>query len=291
MAQKLGIIAGGGPLPGRLIAACLASGRPVFVVAFTGQTDAALTEGAAFDHLWTRLGAAGRYLGRLHAEGIEELCLIGKFRRPGLREVMPDLKAAAFLARIRLHALGDDELLQALRAALEQEGFRVVGIQDVIAGLLARPGLLSQAAPDPLAWSDIRRALGVARAIGSLDIGQAAVVQQGVVLAVEAAEGTDAMLGRCAGLRRDGPGGVLVKARKPQQDDRLDLPTIGVTTVEQAAAAGLRGIAVEAGAALVVDDAAVAAAADRLGLFVIALDPESGLSGGAEPEAEMPFEL
>ncbi len=271
---KLGIVAGGGPLPARLISACSHSGRPVFVVAFSGQTDPMLT-GDGLPHVWTRLGAAGSYLGRLHAEGVKDLCLIGNFRRPSLSELMPDFKAAAFLARVGLHALGDDGLLQALRDALELEGFRIVGAQEVVEDLLARPGLLTRAAPDEHAWCDIRRALEVARAIGGLDVGQGAVVQQGVVLAVEAAEGTDAMLDRCAGLRRAGPGGVLVKARKPQQDDRLDLPTIGVTTVERAAGAGLRGIAVEAGGALMADRAAMIAAADRLGLFVIGLDRPS----------------
>ena len=116
------------------------------------------------------------------------------------------------------------------------------------------------------------RALEVARAIGELDVGQGAVVQQGLVLAVEAAEGTDAMLTRCGPLRRDGGGGVLVKTSKPQQDRRLDLPVIGVSTVEAAAAAGLAGIAVVAGGALVHDSGAVADAADRLGLFVVCLD-------------------
>ena len=109
----------------------------------------------------------------------------------------------------------------------------------------------------------------MARALGAVDVGQAAVVQQGVVLGVEAIEGTDALLKRCKELRRDGPGGVLVKTAKPGQERRLDLPAIGVRTVEQAAAAGLVGIAVEAGGALIVAGGAVGAAADKAGLFVI----------------------
>jgi hypothetical protein len=127
--------------------------------------------------------------------------------------------------------------------------------------------------PDAQAEDDIALGFRVVRALGALDIGQAAVVQQGLVLGLEAIEGTDALIARCAALRREGPGGVLVKAPKPGQERRADLPTIGRRTVEAAAAAGLRGIAVEAGASLVIDHAAVAVAADRAGLFVVGVAP------------------
>src|SRR3546814_5686365 len=186
---------------------------------------------------------------------------------------MPDWRAARFLARIGFARIGDDGLLNSIRDLLQEEGFRLVGAHDVLEGLLARQGLLTRTAPDEMAMADIARGLAAARAIGDLDIGQAAVVQQGIVLALEAIEGTDRMLDRCADLRREGPGGVLVKARGSEEDDRLDLPTIGVRTVERAAAAGLRGIAVEAGGALIVDAAAVAASADRLGLYVVVVEP------------------
>lgn len=240
------------------------------MVAFIGQTDPAVAEG--LPHFWTRLGAVGAALRRLREERVGELCLIGTIRRPGVRELFPDWWTARFMAQVRMKSLGDDALLQAIRDQLEKEGFRIVGAHELVGDFLARPGLLTRHAPDDEAWADIVRGLAVARSIGLLDVGQGAVVQQGLVLAVEAAEGTDAMLARCTALRRAGPGGVLVKACKPQQDRRLDLPTIGVGTVEAAAAAGLRGIAVEAGGALIVDAGEVAAAADRLGLFVVGLE-------------------
>ena len=119
---------------------------------------------------------------------------------------------------------------------------------------------------------DIARGVAVIRALGPLDVGQAVVVQQGLVLGIEAIEGTDALIERCGMLRRDGPGGVLVKMTKPTQDLRFDLPTVGVVTVERCAAAGLRGIAIEAGKTIALDRDAIAAQADRLGLFVIGLD-------------------
>ncbi|MGP1395818.1 MAG: LpxI family protein [Inquilinaceae bacterium] len=270
---KLGILAGGGPLPRRLAEVCRARGRPFFIVAMRGHAEPSLTDG--FPHAWFRLGEAGAVLDRLRQERVAELCLIGSVRRLSLSTLRPDLKTAAFLARVGRRALGDDGLLDAVRGALEAEGFRVVGVQEILADVLAPSGLLVGTAPDDQAQIDIARGLEVARAIGRLDVGQAAVVEQGVVLALEAVEGTDAMLERVRGLERRGPGGVLVKTPKPQQDRRLDLPTVGVTTVERAAAAGLRGIAVEAQGALIVDRAAVTDAADRLGLFIVGVDEPS----------------
>ena len=168
-------------------------------------------------------------------------------------------------------ALGDDGLLSALVAELEREGFRVLGPEDLLCAGLAPEGPLGRLLPDAQARADIARGTEIARALGELDIGQAVVVQQGLVLGVEAIEGTDQLLRRCADLRREGPGGVLVKLEKPTQERRVDRPTIGPQTVTLAAAAGLRGIAVEAEATIVVDRDQVAAAADRAGLFVVGI--------------------
>jgi UDP-2,3-diacylglucosamine hydrolase len=121
--------------------------------------------------------------------------------------------------------------------------------------------------------ADIERAIGVVRALGALDVGQGCVVQQGIVLAVEAAEGTDAMLARCDGLRRPGPGGVLVKLVKPGQERRADLPTVGPETLRGAAAAGLRGVAFEAGGTILAERGATVAVADEAGLFLLGLAP------------------
>lgn len=274
---KLGILAGGGTLPARLAAAARGQGRGVFLVAFEGHTDPATVEG--LPHLWSRFGAAGGIIARLKDEGVRDLVFAGPVRRPSFTELLPDWYTARFLAKVGTRALGDDGLLRSVARALEEEGFRVVGLHELLADLLTPAGPVGRLAPDAGAERDIAHAAAVARALGALDVGQGAVVQQGIVLAVEAVEGTDAMLARCAGLARPGPGGVLVKMAKPQQDRRIDLPTIGVTTVEKAAGAGLRGIAVEAGGSLLVDRAAVAAAADRLGLFVV------GVAAPAEARA------
>jgi len=262
----LGILAGGGELPRRLVAACRDRARPCFVVAFEGHADAATV--ADVMHAWAPLGAAGRVFDLLRAAGVRDVVLAGSIKRPSLSSLMPDARGAALLARIGLRALGDDGLLRAVIAELEREGFRVVGADDVLGDLPAPAGVLGRIAPDAQARTDIARGVAVARALGAVDVGQAVVVQQGVVLGVEAAEGTEALLARASALRRDGPGGVLVKLAKPGQERRVDLPTIGVATVDQAAAAGLAGIAIEAGATLMLDLPGVIAAADAAGLFL-----------------------
>ena len=243
------------------------------MVALEGQTDA--TTVADVDHVWVRLGDASKALEPLRAAGVEEIVLAGGINRPSLTELRPNLRVASFLAKVGKRAFGDDGLLSAIIGALEtEEGFRVIGIDDLVGELVAEAGIYGQHRPDRQAESDIERGVTVARAIGTLDVGQSAVVQQGLVLGVEALEGTDALLARCAGLRREGPGGVLVKVKKPGQERRADLPTIGVQTVQAAAAAGLRGVAVEAGGALVVDRERVVECADAAGLFVIGIEPE-----------------
>jgi UDP-2,3-diacylglucosamine hydrolase len=272
MPPKLGILAGGGTLPAKIIAACQASGRPFFVIAFQAQTDAATV--ADVPHAWVKLGAVGDSLAALRKEGVEELVFAGPVKRPSLNHFNLDMSALKMLAKIGPRAFfGDDGLLAGIVRELEHEGFRVLGVNDVLGDLAMPRGPCGQHRPDEMAQADIARGVAVARALGALDVGQAVVVQNGVVLGVEAIEGTDQLLARCAGLRRDGTGGVLVKLAKPGQERRVDLPTIGVETIARAAQAGLRGIAAEAGGTLIVDRGAVIAAADAAGLFVVGIDP------------------
>lgn len=272
MPGKLGIIAGGGDLPGLVAESCRAQGRPFHILALSGHADPQVI-GPDAPQDWIRLGEAGTGFDRLKQAGIEEVVMIGPVRRPTVKELAPDLRTLRFFARVGLKALGDDGLLRSVAAELESEGFRVVGVDEVLADCLAVPGPYGTLVPDEQAQADIARAVEVAKGLGALDVGQAAVVQQGIVLGAEAVEGTDALIRRCGPLAREGVGGVLVKVRKPGQDRRIDLPTIGAATLREAAAAGLRGVAVEAGGALVVGGKALGAEADRLGLFLVGITP------------------
>jgi DUF1009 family protein len=265
MARKLAVLAGRGPLPAQVAAAALAQGAEVFVVAFEGETDPDLVRD--LPHRWVPLGAVGRAIDALRAAGTEEVVLIGGVRRPSLASL--DRRGMQLLARFGLRRQGDDQLLRLIVEELEREGFRVIGADTLIADALAPEGAMTVLVPDDEAMRDIALGVEVATRLGDLDIGQAVIVQQGLVLGVEAVEGTDALIARCAGLHRAGRGGILVKVKKPGQEQRADLPTIGPTTVRLAADSGIAGIAVQAGQCLVVERAEVIAVADRAGLFVI----------------------
>lgn len=267
--SKLGIIAGKGDLPDLILDAVRAEGRPVFVLALEGQTSEDLVRNV--EHAWIPLGAIGRGLDTLAGAGVRDVVFAGGVRRPSLLKLGLDGRAARVMAKLGKAALGDDKLLSVLIAEIESEGFNVVGADDILHDLLVAEGVLGRHRPDDIAQSDIARAVEVARALGAVDVGQAVVVQQGIVLGVEAIEGTDALIARAATVRREGPGGVLVKIKKPGQERRADLPTIGRSTVDAAAGAGLRGIAVEAGATLVIGRETLVAAADAAGIFVAAI--------------------
>lgn len=266
---KLGIIAGRGDLPVLILNSARAAGRPVFVLALEGQTDSGLLDGV--EHAWIPLGAVGRGIDILKDAGVSDVVFAGGVRRPSLLRLALDARAARLMAKLGKAALGDDKILSVIIREVESDGLRVVGADDILTNLLVAEGVLGRHRPDDAAEADIARGFEVARALGALDVGQAVVVQQGIVLGVEAIEGTDALLERAGIVAREGPGGVLIKIKKPGQERRADLPTIGLATVRSAVAAGLRGIAIEAGATLVLGKDALVAEADAAEFFVVAI--------------------
>lgn len=263
---KLGILAGGGELPRLLIEACRASGRAVFVIALKSQCDPETTQGV--DHAWVRIGAAGKAIDVLKANDVVELVMAGRIRKPSMAQLMPDARTMKFMASGVMNK-GDDTLLSAIIEELEQrEGFRLVGVHDVMPELLAPEGVLGAVVPDADDRASIDEAIHAARDLGARDIGQAAVAKGAAVVALEDRSGTDAMLESLKG-NPDARGAVLAKMMKPGQEKRADLPVVGVTTIERAAAAGLKGVVVHADASLIIRRDAVIAAADRLGVFVM----------------------
>jgi DUF1009 family protein len=277
--KKLGIIAGGGDLPVLLADHCRDRGTDYFVSRIAGLAAPALSAHPGADIALDKFGARFE---SLHDAGCDALVLVGQVKRPDFSAFSPDAQTLEMLPRILAAASeGDDALLRALIAECERDGFRVVGAEDVAADLLAPRGAIGAYGPDEGALKDMKKASAVAEALGRFDIGQGAVVCAGLTLAVEAQEGTDNMLARVAGMRQEIRGtsekrrGVLVKRAKPTQDRRIDLPVIGVATIEGAATAGLAGVAIEAGGALIVDRAQVVTRADALGLFIFGFDPAS----------------
>jgi hypothetical protein len=283
--EPLAILAGGGSLPLEVAEAARLSGRRVVVVGIRGEADKAIE---ALGAQWVEWGQVGRLFDLLAAENCRDLLLVGGVvRRPDFRSVASDFGTVRRLPKI-LAALsgGDDGLLRRVISLLESEGLRVLSVLDVAPALVLGSGPVGRRSPDDAHRADIARGLALLAALGPFDVGQAAVVAGGRIVAIEGAEGTDALIDRYREVRKAGrvardANGVLVKAAKPQQDRRVDLPVIGPETVRRAADAGLAGIAAESGRVLVVRRQETRAAADAAGLFVVGVD--AGGSGDERP--------
>jgi len=276
ISSPVGVIAGGGVMPFAVAESLAARGIAPVVFALRGACDPVRVE--KFRHRWISVGQLGRATRLFREEGCRDLIFIGTLTRPSLSDIRLDFKTLRLLGNVmRAFRGGDDHLLSGVGRILEQDGFRMVGIKDVAPDLLMPEGCITRASPRDADTSDVERGRAVLAALGPFDIGQAVVVIDGHVVAVEDIEGTDALLARVARLRGEGRiraaggRGVLVKAPKSGQDLRFDLPTIGARTVEGAAAAGLAGIAVVAGNTIAAEAQAMIGAADASHLFVIGL--------------------
>ncbi|CCE05343.1 conserved exported hypothetical protein [Bradyrhizobium sp. STM 3843] len=273
IASPVGLIAAGGVMPFAVADAMVARGLTPVLFALKGICDPKpLTR---FRHHWIALGQLGHAVKLLKAEGCRDLLFIGNLVRPALSEIRIDLGTLRELPRIWASFRGgDDHLLSGVARIFERHGFRMVGVKDVAPSLFVPEGRLTRRRPDDLLVEDIAKGIAVLRALAPFDVGQAVVVVDGHVVAVEDIEGTDGLLARIARLRtsrriRAAAGrGVLVKAPKAGQDLRFDLPTIGPRTIEGVAAAGLAGVAVAASHTLIAEPQETIAAADRAGLFV-----------------------
>lgn len=272
--MKIGLIAGGGGLPLQVAAAAKASDELGAVIALEHFASPQDFPGGVHLHL----GQFGKIIRKLKAANCTHVCFAGIVKRPDFKKVKPDLKAVRHLPKvIQAAARGDDQLLREILSLFENEGFGIISPQDVCADLMIKEGVVGAVSMDESHREDALKACETAAAIGRLDIGQGAVVARGVVLAVEAQEGTDAMLMRLLNLPAELRGtsnsrtGVLAKLVKPTQDIRVDLPTLGPTTVRYAAEAGLAGIVAEAGGAFIMDREETVRLADEMGVFIAGL--------------------
>lgn len=278
-APRLGLIAGGGLLPRLVADQCRADGRDLFVLMLEGHA-----EPDAYADLPTAslpIVEAPRGFDLLAEQGVRQVVFAGHIQRPSLKSLKPSWRTARFLARVAGRAIGDDGLLSALVAELEAAGFEVIGAEEIVGGLLARRGAMGAVTLPDAYHEDVARGMAVLTALGEQDVGQACVVQDGVVLGIEGVEGTDALIARCAMLanadaaRRP----VLVKASKTGQDGRVDLPTVGPGTVAGLTAGGYAGLAVEAGGVLVLERETVVQTADDAGLFVVGVSTVKATAG------------
>lgn len=274
--DALAIVAGGGSLPYAVADAVGKRGGRVVLFALRGFADPERVN--QYSHVWSGVAQLGRFREFAKRHGCRDVVFIGTVTRPSLWQVRPDLRALRVLPSIVASLRGgDDHLLTTVARVFERDGFRVLGAHEVAPEILVAAGPLGRDAPSARDRSDIAKALALLDAMGPHDVGQAAVVADGHIIAVEAAEGTDLMLARVAALRASGRvpagAGVLVKAPKRSQDQRFDLPAIGPDTVDGAARAGLAGIAVVAGQTIIAEPQHVVQRADAAGVFVAGVTP------------------
>jgi DUF1009 family protein len=267
--KKLGMIAGGGMMPVEIIKYCNENGTEIFAVGIEPYA----TEEQLKDvpHTFATIGEAGKMIKALKHAGARNIVLAGGIKRPSFKELIPDWEGMKIMARLAIKKMSDDSMFRAVIDEIEKHGFKVVGIEEVVPGMLFSEGIYGRVKPSPEDMDDIQRGITVAKALGAVDVGQAVVVQEGMVLAVEAIEGTDMMLARAASVKKPGKAPVMVKILKPGQDMRVDLPAIGLQTIEQLKKHGIRGIAVEAGGILLIEREAVIQTANNAGIFIVGM--------------------
>jgi DUF1009 family protein len=267
--KNLGMIAGGGMMPVEIIKYCNATGRKIFVVGI--EPFAKEEELKDAPHIFAKIGEAGKIMKAFKENNVYEIVLAGGIKRPSFKEMIPDFEGIKIITKLALKKMSDDKLFRAVMDEIESRGFKIVSIEEVVPEMMFNEGVYGDVKPSQEDMDDIQRGITVARALGAVDVGQAVVVQEGMVLAVEAIEGTDMMLSRACMLKKEGKEPVMVKILKPGQDLRTDLPAIGIQTIEQLKKYGLKGIAVEAGGILIIEREKVIELANKEGIFIIGL--------------------
>ena len=270
METNLCVIAGGGILPRKIADNFDSSGNRIFFLAFRNVTDPEVVAGR--HHEWLELGEVQKAIDAMHRNNVDKVVMAGPIQRPALSSLALDTRALKMLAKGGLKVFGDDGLLSLVAKEIEKEGIKVIGIEQILSGVLTKEGLLAGPAPTKISWDDIKRGLQVLNSLGPCDVGQSIAVQEGIVLAIEAIEGTDQMIERAGSLQRNVSGPILIKISKANQDKRVDLPTAGPETVNNAIRSGFQGLALEANNSLLLDKDRVIKIAEKNSFFVIGVD-------------------
>lgn len=270
--KKLGILAGGGDLPAKIIDKCRAEGKELFVISFKDQDKPSNYDSLAINEVAEYgLGNVGGVIKELKKQNVEEIVLAGYIRKPSLFNLNLDLTGIKILAKVAVHH--DDKLLRAIADEMQSKGFDLLGAHDICDDLLIGNEILNGDKIAEEKSDDIVLGIKMAHEIGKLDIGQAVIVKDKVILGVEAVEGTDELLERCAKLRgKDNKGGLLVKMSKPQQNLNLDMPSIGIKTIEKLASLGYEGVVVSANSTIFLDKEQSIALAKKHNLLVAGVD-------------------
>ncbi len=267
--KKLGIIAAKGSLVKRLIEYCKEK-HEFFVVAIEGETNLSLLDD--IDHVVISVGEIGKAVEAMKKAKVEQVILIGGLAKPNLLNLKVDMMGAKLLARITKNKLfGADNILSIIAKFLEEHCFEVIAVQDILKDLVVKPGIFTKIKPSEQDKNDIELGIKILHQMSALDIGQAVIIENGLVLGMEAIEGTDQLINRCGSLKRgQNREGVLVKMAKENQELRLDLPTIGINTIINLHDNGFKGIAIQAQKSLFLDQEQVIEYANKNNMFIIA---------------------
>lgn len=266
----LAIIAGRGDLPKLLAEECARRNEPYLVIGFG---NAALKW--AVDHPFetAQFEKAGALFDTIRNAGCTRVVFAGGMSRPSLNPLKYDWKFTKLAPRLlKSLGAGDDETLRTIASVFNEEGFEIIGADSILENLVAKRGIPSKRQPSEIDRTDAKRAREIVTQLGQVDVGQGCVVANGICLAVESIQGTDAMLDfvaqTAAPYRHNADAGVLFKAPKPHQDRRIDFPAIGTDTIHAAHRAGLNGVVVPDGGALIIDLQETVKIADKLNLFL-----------------------
>lgn len=269
--KKLGIIAANGGLSKKLIN--LAKDEfDIFVVAIKNESDSSVLDN--INHIWINIGEIGKAIDALNLANIKDLVFAGSLKKPDIFNLKVDAVGAKLLAKIAKDKFfGDNKLLSSVTEFLSERGFNIIGVQEILNNLVVEAGNFTTSHPNEEDLNDIELAVKVVKQLGDLDIGQGAIVQDRIVLGVEAIEGTDGLIERCGKLKiTKNYSGVLVKCSKPNQELRMDLPTIGIDTIKKMHEAGFKGIVIEAKKSIFLDQIEVVEYANKYGMFISAID-------------------
>ena len=264
--SKIAIVAGNGFLPVQIIEKCIDLGKPYFLLVVNGHGEEVLKKynSDCVLHL-NKIGKAIKYLKK---NNIIEIIMIGAVNRPALKNMFPDLWTTKFLASISSKMLGDDKVLSNLAIALEKEGFKIIAPENILPNILSKKGVMGKVSPQESHLRDIKIGFEIARNIGKYDIGQSLVIEDGLIIALEAIEGTAAMINRASKYKKSRSSAILIKVLKYNQEKRIDRPTIGVKTIEQIAKSGFAGIVAEANEVLIIDYEKTIETADKNNIFI-----------------------
>jgi DUF1009 family protein len=269
--MKIGILAGKGLLPKLIYQGCLEKGLECVIVGISGQFSHELFPNVPFKIM--PMHSVTNIINEFKANSVTHITLAGKVKRTNLGKLLFDKKGSQLFSLILKRGLQDNNILTSIITFLENEGFKIIPSNELASNITASTGSLGIISPDASAIRDIKNGIHILKGIANYDIGQALVIQSGLVLGVEAAEGTDALIKRCSTLQQLGqPPAILVKIAKPNQDKRIDLPCIGVNTIKNLAQANMRGLAVHAGHCILLDNSTIQKTADESGIFVYGIE-------------------